>query len=139
MPYKPENKKCAACGGAFETRKRAKYCSRRCIWVGTKGPEYNARLAARILPSRNIALRGTGTKGYVKENGRHQHRIVAERILGRSLGAGEVVHHIDGNKHNNAPENLTVTTQALHMREHGLGIPGVAPHWKPWEKRNSRG
>jgi len=26
-------------------------------------------------------------------------------------------------------------TQAGHMREHGLGQPGAAPAWKPWEAR----
>lgn len=60
---------------------------------------------------------------YVKQNGRHQHRIVAEQMLGRPLVKGEVVHHIDGDKHNNSPENLAVMTQSehikLHLRENG--------------------
>jgi len=39
--------------------------------------------------------------GYIFE-----HRLVMEGLLGRYLLPNEVVHHIDGNKLNNAPENL---------------------------------
>jgi hypothetical protein len=55
---------------------------------------------------------------YRKRNGRHEHRVVAEEMLGRPLEAGEIVHHIDGNKHNNDPSNLQVMTQSDHLREH---------------------
>lgn len=71
----------------------------------------------------------------MKEGGKHQHRVVAERVIGRALRKDEIVHHKDGDKKNNAPENLVVMTQAEHMREHGMGIPGVAPSHKPWEAR----
>ena len=63
---------------------------------------------------------GTGQgKTYAKRFGRHEHRIVAEQMLGRPLRPGEVVHHIDGNKRNNAPENLMVfASQAEHALWH---------------------
>lgn len=58
-------------------------------------------------------------KSYIKSFGRHLHRTVAERMLGRKLKSGEVVHHIDGNKQNNAPGNLKVfRNQAEHLRWH---------------------
>lgn len=41
--------------------------------------------------------------GYMRE-----HRLVMESVLGRLLEAGEVVHHRDGDKQNNDPENLEV-------------------------------
>lgn len=55
---------------------------------------------------------------YGKRYGRHEHRVVAEQKLGRPLRPGEIVHHIDGDKHNNHPDNLEVITQAEHIREH---------------------
>lgn len=42
------------------------------------------------------------------------HRHVATRLLGRPLLPGEVVHHIDGNSLNNAPENLLVLRSQRH-------------------------
>jgi hypothetical protein len=67
------------------------------------------------------ALRYTGSPhNYVKLKGRHIHRIVAEEMLGRSLTSKEVVHHKDGNKWNNAPENLEVMSQSQHVRIHNM-------------------
>lgn len=55
---------------------------------------------------------------YRKLHNRHAHRVIAEQMLGRPLERGEIVHHIDGNKHNNDPSNLRVMTQAEHLRLH---------------------
>jgi hypothetical protein len=57
-------------------------------------------------------------KGYTKVNGKHQHRVVMEKIIGRPLTSDEIVHHKDGNKRNNAPDNLEVMTRKEHIREH---------------------
>jgi transposase len=51
--------------------------------------------------------------GYMRE-----HRLVMERVLGRYLLATEVVHHLDGNRGNNAPENLGVfAANGQHLAE----------------------
>lgn len=55
---------------------------------------------------------------YKKRHNRHEHRVVAEQMLGRPLRRGEIVHHIDGDRHNNSPDNLQVMTQSEHMRLH---------------------
>jgi hypothetical protein len=51
-------------------------------------------------------------------------RIYAHRVV---VGAkkGFIVHHKDGNKLNNSPENLEVMTQSEHCRSH-------APHLVRW-------
>ena len=55
---------------------------------------------------------------YAKHFGRHEHRVVAEQMLGRPLKRGEIVHHIDGDRRNNRPENLQVMTQSEHVKLH---------------------
>ena len=56
---------------------------------------------------------------YVAGRGQvHDYRIEAERILGRPLQKGEVVHHIDGNPLNCSPDNLQIMTQSEHARIH---------------------
>ena len=68
---------------------------------------------------RNAHLNSGEGKTYVKNYGRHEHRVVAEQILGRPLMPGEVVHHIDGNKRNNSMKNIRVyNSQSEHAKFH---------------------
>lgn len=49
----------------------------------------------------------------------YEHMIVAEKMLGRELKNGEVVHHKDRNKKNNSPDNLMVfKTNTDHSAYH---------------------
>ena len=60
-----------------------------------------------------------GSRGR-RDGYRAEHHLVAEDLIGRALLPGEVVHHIDGDKLNNAPENLYVCSgQKEHRTIHG--------------------
>lgn len=60
-------------------------------------------------------------KTYEKTFGRHTHRVVAELKIGRKLKCGEVVHHIDGDRRNNDPDNLMVfASQSEHLEWHKI-------------------
>ncbi|WP_366520181.1 HNH endonuclease signature motif containing protein [Chelatococcus sp.] len=89
-----------------------------------------AILRARIGASNHNWRSGlTMTGGYIAftaspANGAHAgrflHAVIAEWKVGRSLGEGEVVHHIDGNKRNNHPDNLQVMLSSDHARLHAI-------------------
>lgn len=53
--------------------------------------------------------------GYVRENVR-----IMESHIGRRIGRGEVVHHRDHDKSNNALDNLELLTHGEHSRRHRI-------------------
>lgn len=133
-----EPKACEACGSPLPIirKKTQRFCNKSCAWKATKGPEFNAKIGRECAERNGATQRGRGNGlSYRKYLGRHEHRVVAERMLGRPLLPKEIVHHRDGDKLNNDPSNLEVITQGEHMRRHGLAIPGVKPKGEPWKHR----
>lgn len=112
---------CDVCGKEFERHKchikENNFCSRECYaeWekqncVGEKSPRYKGGIYHSTL---GYTFLRQPDKTYKAE-----HRIVAEKIIGRKLQENEVVHHIDGNKQNNSKENLVVITRGEHAKIH---------------------
>ena len=76
---------------------------------------------------------GTGcinTNGYRRTGRRYDHRRVMDAALGRRLLQTEIVHHRDGNKLNNAIDNLEVMSPSEHARLHtrGTGVGRQSRH-----------
>lgn len=101
--YGPQNP--AWKGGATYKRSKGNYI----------GPKYVRCPAAFLTMARS--------DGYVME-----HRLLMAQRLGRCLVRQEVVHHLDHNPRNNAPENLELwPDNASHKAmEHGRLVSGAA-------------
>lgn len=71
-----------------------------------------------------------------------EHVAIAERALGRTMPLGAVVHHVDEDRSNNAPNNLVICPddnyhQLIHRRTRALEATGHADwlkcnHCKQW-------
>lgn len=76
------------------------------------------------------------SEGYVRcyvpgSHERPEHVLVVERVLGKPLPRGAVVHHVDGNRARNVGSNLVVCPDAayhnlIHMRAEALRVTGNA-------------
>lgn len=91
-------------------------------WRGGRSTASNGYVLVRVGVGHHLA----DVRGYA-----YEHRMVAERSMGRRLLPHEIVHHIDGNPTNNTPCNLAVLSRGDHMVEHRrvgftLRLPGEA-------------
>lgn len=142
--YTPERyQPCVHCGASFYNPlgRTQRYCSvacravacreeRRCAWCGTAFVARRAqtrRHCSQACARAARAATATSYRNFVTADGRHMkvHRHIAEQQIGRALTSDEVVHHRNGDIHDNRPENLQVMTWAEHNRVHKQGIRHV--------------
>lgn len=122
MPQKKQNELCPICKRVVGVRPcdKEKAIAKSGAWICGK--------CTRAIRNTKNA-RPDGTKrvhnGYIeiKHNGSwlRQHRYVASQMIGRPIKDGEVVHHINGNKMDNRPDNLKVMPSGAHTAMHHTG------------------
>ena len=97
----------------------SKYCA---IQLGRSENAINKKIKKMGL-SINWKYEYINYEGYLvnckdRNNKYMVHRKVMEEKIGRRLRSDEIVHHIDGNKLNNDPNNLELTNRSDHMKIH---------------------
>ena len=118
---------CEMCGIDFMGRKGARCCTRSCSAklahaegrmnnIGGVGPTHPKWRGGRKVNSQGYVLIWVpmDTPNRPKNGYMREHRYVMQRHLGRPLRSWEIVHHRNGVKDDNRPENLEVVTRARH-------------------------
>lgn len=107
------SKICETCGTSFTRNpkirpgkwKLQRFCSKPCVRPRQKPPSEMSPRTRYRLTKRNGVRKAL-------------HRLVAEEMIGRELRPGEQVHHKNGNKLDNRPENLEVLASKDHQLIH---------------------
>jgi len=125
-----ENKNCPYCGIGMKPRgKQApysfnnqKYCSRSCASKATKNGAFLPKEKHwKWNGGKTIDSNGYKKIRISKNKYKHEHIIIAEKIIGRGMFKNEVVHHKNGIITDNRPENLKVMINKDHSRFHNTG------------------
>lgn len=134
--------KCRVCRTPYYRNKaqiaarQTTYCSQACHTIGKTvrvqricarcGKHYESSPTRRIYFCKRSCWQPPGATrkdefGYVWSVNYREHRRVMEKHLGRELKRNELIHHIDGNKGNNAIGNLWLCSGKQHVAAHRSG------------------
>lgn len=101
---------CQNCGKEFNIfpshLKNRKFCSKKCFYTSHY---YKSNCNGYITINKNLLSIKEQKKFksmFRKDNNCKEHRIIASRLLKRPLLQKEIIHHINGIKTDNHPENL---------------------------------
>lgn len=72
--------------------------------------------ARKVIASNGYVLVRVGRQHHLADcrGYAYEHRLIAERKIGRRLRKGEIAHHINGNKQDNRDENIDVVKSIAH-------------------------
>lgn len=113
LRYHQKSKQCCSpsCAGKLSATKSR-------LHLGDHYYTYEDGVRTRIDGKRKIGIKAKDKDGYIKiwtgDKFEVEHRLIMERLLGRKLIQGEVVHHRDGKKDNNEPANLQLLSDTTH-------------------------
>lgn len=119
-------------GGIHHIFQPMKYCSLQCN--GRAGREAQlAKSTGRTIDKAGYVILTNGQRGGYKQP---EHRAVMEQMLGRKLEPHETVHHKNGIRHDNRPENLELWSGRHGRGQRVADLPltediwnGMTPSW----------
>lgn len=110
-PEAQQTRPCANCAAPVtryvSSGQREFFCSRECRWENRKKPH-----ARQIRNGYVLVFVGKDAPGAIQSGHIFEHRKVMQDILGRPLFADENVHHKNGVRDDNRPENLELWTRS---------------------------
>jgi hypothetical protein len=124
VEIKVEKRNCRFCRKKYVPKiKTQKFCSKKCA---AKSNATKPRKKKEI----KIGTIRRNSKGYnqiyTNKGWILEHRLKMEKILGRPLVKGESIHHKDGVRHNNDPDNLELWVVGVRYGQRGHEL--MCPH-----------